>query len=400
MACPDPFEALSIATQYLGNELYRYPYTDTFFFNYITRGTFPKNKGVNMTTFTVGNSEPTDNDGGWTDVTLADNVVATMCNQSYEDVAVGFDSTTYAPRRVSLAGPIVCRETLSFAHNPAQFFSQGYLPNLAHYAKRKLDLEFRYQAMKLGTKVPVTYGLPEFTGSTQPTTVPSSQLTQDVLDVIAARLNRNGASSAGQMEIELGPDGPVYPLVIGQEMSMRIAQNVSSFQTLLEYADMGKGENAITLKRMGASKRIKNFRHYVTLAPPRANFVNGIITEVDTWEMVAATEGTKAQFTTAYNNAQYEAAIVVHPEQFIAEWLQPDNAGLAFDPVSWMGDWKFVTGAKNITADYTCLDPLKDYGRHFAKLLYAPRPIFPSFGVTLWFRRCVGDTLLAACTST
>lgn len=420
MACPSPFDALRIATEHLGNEIYRFPYTDTFFEKYITRGSFTKNTGALHSVFTGGNSEPIANVQAWSDVTTSASGVLTsqnseigapansvgLCDEPFIDVGVGFTETTYKPRRVSLGGPVICRDTLTFAHQPMEFFKQIYIPNLAHYVRRTLDLEFRNQLMALGMQASASSGVPEIAGGgtigTQPTlAVAAGQLDQYTLDVIAARLIRLGATNAGERRIELGPDGPIFPLVLGLEASKSVSRINSDYRLDTNYAYEGMGPEAELMKRLGASKVVGNFRHKVVLDPPRATHDGTKFVMVNTWQMDAATGGTKAAYTSAYINAPYEAAIVVHPQQFIAEMVGPDNAGLAFDSASWMGDWRFVTGGSNVNDGY-CFDPLHKYGRHFAELFYAPKPIYPTFGYTIWFKRCtttgVGTPTYTACT--
>ena len=56
MACPDYFTGLRIATEHLGEEIHRIPSPATPYYNFINRGTFPKNAGVTMTSV-LGNLE-------------------------------------------------------------------------------------------------------------------------------------------------------------------------------------------------------------------------------------------------------------------------------------------------------------------------------------------------------
>jgi hypothetical protein len=104
--------------------------------------------------------------------------------------------------------------------------------------------------------------------------------------------------------------------------------------------------------------------------------------------------GTSQQISSTWRNAQYEGATVLSPDLFVSEIVQPHNAGLNFDPRSYMGDWKFVTGAYKWDTD--CVDPTGERGRHFAEFLHAPKPnpvgIF-KLGWHIIYKRCLGNNV-------
>lgn len=402
MSCPTIFQGLRIATEHLGDEIHKVPSPETFFYNFVERGLFPKNKGVNMTTFKAGRVEPTSSTDGWADVTLSENALsAGGCDNTYLDVDVGFDEQTYAPRKLTLAGPTICRETLTYSHNPVQFIQSHYIPSLSRYVKRKIDLELRNQSIKLGTKLVVRPGGLDslFTGTTLPTIAPSSQLTLDWLDDVAAYMIRDGAASADQDVMEMGPDGPIFPIVIGLDMARKLATNVDANRLDYRSSDMGKGKDSELMKAIGATRVIRNFRIVPSTFPPRYDLVNGILVERQAFENTAATHGYKGTVTSAWKNAAFEAAIIPHKLQFKANVVSPDNAGLSFNPISYNGDWTFVTGGVNIAANNVCFDPMHNYARHFAQFVYGAEPIHTNYGWAIFFKRCAGDAAVAACTS-
>ncbi len=152
------------------------------------------------------------------------------------------------------------------------------------------------------------------------------------------------------------------------------------------------------MKRLGATRVLKNSRIVPDLLPPRYSFTPGVgFSRVATWEMVAATQGTVAQLTSAYKNALYELAIALHPQVMIAEMVSPDDAGLDWSPNNYMGDWVWEIG-NQISTTY-CFDPKKNYGRHFADFMYAPKSIYPEYGASIMFKRCPGDQSFTGCSS-
>lgn len=395
--CPTPFDALRIATENLPDDIYRKASWFSIWLSYIQRGAFPKNTGVNQTTFVIGNSEPITNTESWTNVTLSNNQITTMCSSSYTDIDVGYTELTYTPKRFGIAGPVICKETLGFAHNPKQFLAQ-YMREMVKRAKRSWEFEFRNTFMAAASKIIARPSFDIVDGTTTfPQVAATSQLTQDILDYRAADLIQQGATDADQDLIELGEDGPIFPLLIGLEAIQRLSTNVTARRDDTRYADMGKGQQAELMRRIGATRILRNYRIIPEVLPPRFSFTPGVgYTQIPTFEMVATTEGTVARITSAYKSAVYEGAIQLHPLVFKAMMVSPDGAGLDWQPTNYMGEWVWKTGG-DISTTY-CFDPLKKYGRHFAEFMYAPNVIYSNFGTTFIFKRCPNDITTAACT--
>lgn len=396
MSCPTPFEALRIATESLPNTIYRKASQTNFWTGYITSEEFPRNTGVNQTVFVIGNTEPYSNAEAWTDVTQANNIITTMCSQPYVDVDVGYNETTYAPRRINLAGPVVCRETLGFAHDPGLFLRQ-YQNELVKRAKRTWEFELRNQAIKLyakaiaGTQFGIQTGTTNFSNFAS-----NSQLTLDMLDETAQYLIEAGATDADMEWVEVGPDGPIFPLVIGNLAAQRLYTNNKDRREDSRFADMGKGPAAELMKRLMATRIVRNFRVIPTVLPPRFNFAMGQYQQVNTYMSVNSSEGTVAQISDDYKNALYECAFIPHPMAFTKSVVRPDDAGLAWSPLNYMGEWVWETGGNLISQTY-CFDPMKNYGRHFANFMYAPKPIYPEFGVAIMYQVCPTEYAYAPC---
>ncbi len=397
--CPTPFEALRVATENLPATIYRKASQTNFWVAYVNNETFPMNTGVNQTLFVVGNSEPYTNSEAWTDVAQTGSgglSVSTMCSQPYIDVDVGFDERSFAPRRINLAGPVICRETLGFAHDPGMFLRQ-YQNELVKRAKRTWEFELRNRATALYAKAIAGTGFNiDNSSNTFATFAATSQLTLGMLDEVAQYEIEVGATDADQEWVEMGPEGPIFPLVIGNLAAQRLVTNNSSRRDDYRYADMGHGPQAQLMKRIGAQRVLRNFRIVPVVLPPRYNFTNGAYVQVATYESVNSSEGTVARVSDDYHNALYEVAFVPHPMAFNKAVVKPDSAGLDWSPLNYMGEWVWLTGGNNISTTY-CFDPMKNYGRHFANFMYAAKPIFPEFGVAIMYKVCPEDFSTAAC---
>jgi len=406
MACSNVFDAFAIATQNLSDEVYRNASFRSVWINAIPRGTFETGKGTVKTTFAIENSEPTSDQETWTQITNSSVTGGSSgnaggsCSSSFEDVEVGYTSRTFNPEAFSLAGPILCKDDLIYDHN-VDTFLRAYIEEMTKRSQRSWEKRYETLYMKFASKVSVGNSnniIDTENDITALTTMgeADSTLTQQYLDQIAVELIDRGATNPDSNGfITFGEDGPVFPLLVGMEASQQIALNNSELRQDFRDAESGKGGAAELMSRLGATRSIKNFRHIPNLRPPRFTYDSGTnsYVRVNTYLMSNATSGKKAVLNPAYIAATHEAAIVLNPAVFTSEIVPPVNAagGVSWNPTSYMGEWRWVTGGNKIQdAGASCLDPLDKLGRHFAEFKHAPRPEFPSYGMTMIFKRACG----------
>lgn len=397
MSCASPFDAFRMATESLGPELYRRASFKNVWLNVIPREEYPSNTGLTQSTFTIGRSEATSDTETWSAVAANPNT----CNVTWNDVQVGYDERTYSPEQFGLRGPVICQDELIF-NFAAPSFLEAYLQQLTKRSERSIQnrLQNIYQhlvpkhrahATDAGTQYGAGTGAAPTGATINGVPVATCQLSQEMLDEIAAQLNEEGASDANSSGwINLGDDGPIYPLLIGQRQSQEIQLNNSELRQDYRWA-----EPMQLLKRIGATRVIRNFRHVINLFPPRFNFVGNQYVRVNTWRMANGTKGTVAQINPDWQVAAYEGAFVLNPWVFHEQLVRPVNAaaGLNWMAKDYFGEWLFLTGGKEITdnteqAGTDCYDPTRKLGRHFAEYKHAAKPIFPSYGRMILFKRC------------
>ena len=408
MACATPFDAFRMATESLGEEIYLRASFRGIFINLIQRGEYKQGTGLVQSTFTVGRSEPITDEENWMRITGstvgcldgATGSASGACSVCWNDTNWGYLEKTYSPEQFGLRGPVICQDDLIFNFNASRFL-EVYLQALAKRSQRSLENRLMNVYMHLVGKNSATASFPftdggVFTNGVAPkspswvgVTPPTSELTQEMLDKVAIELNELGASDPNTNGwINLGDDGPIYPLLIGQEASQDIQLNNAELRQDYRWA-----EPMNLIKRLGASRVIKNFRHVINLFPPRYNFLAGNWVRIPTWVMAStapnASKGSVAIINPQWSTAAYEVALVLNPWVFHQEIVRPVNsaAGLSWTPKSYMGEWQFITGGTQIT-DTDCYDPTRKLGRHFAEYKSANRPIFPEFGRAIMFRRC------------
>jgi hypothetical protein len=414
MSCPNVFNAFAVATESLAQDVYKRASYRSMWLNMIERGEYPQGTGLTQTSFTTTSIEPTAAEE-WSAITLAtgnpgDNGGA--CDVTYNDVPVGYNAVTWSPERFALKGPLLCKDDLTFDHR-VEAFLRVYLEKLSIRAQRSWETRYQNMFAKFAIKAvadssftqveTIPSGVNELpwvqTGSSgQSLNQSTSELTQEMLDVAAATLIRNGATNPDSSGfISYSSDGPVFPLYIGLEASQRIAQNNPAFRDDLRYADMGSGTGAELLKRIGANRVIKNFRHVPNLFPPRFTYGGGKYTLVQPFTSSSGTKGTVFSVNPSWVTAPYEAAFVVTPYVFKSHIVRPVNrvGDLSWMPTNYMGEWQWVTGAYKLDVD--CADPLEKKGQHYAEFIHAPEPIFTNQGMTIIFRRCTGALTQIIC---
>jgi len=408
MACSNVFEAFAIATENLSEEVYRNATARSVWLNAIPRGTFETGAGTVKTTFTIENTEPTSDQETWSAITNSDVVGGSSggaggsCASSFNDVEVGYTSRTYSPEEFALQGPIICKDDLIYDHN-VEVFLRAYIEEMSKRAQRSWEKRYETLYMKFASKVAVgnTNNIIDTENDVTALTTlgdSTSTLTQQYLDQIAVELIDRGATNPDSNGfITFGEDGPVFPLLVGLEASQQIALNNSELRNDFRNAESGAGAASELMSRIGATRSIKNFRHVPNLRPPRFTYDSGTSSyvRVNTYVMNSATKGKKAVVNPSYITAPYEAAIVLNPTVFTSEIIPPVNAagGVSWSPTTYMGEWQWVTGGNKIqAAGADCLDPLDKLGRHFAEFKHAPRPEFPTYGMTLIFKRACGTS--------
>lgn len=404
-AC-SPFGWMKTATESLPQDLLRRPSYMDGWGNVVPRGKFPEGKGTTQTIITIGNSEPEYAEEPWIPITLNGNKLtlgsdanSSACDNAFTDVFAGFDETEYGPKQFQLRGPVICQDALTF-HHDVDSFLKAYETELMKRSKRTWSLamqnDYMYFSQKWVDGVKFNGdGAPSTSASNTITTLPTSEITMDILDAVAADLITSDATTPNSDGyVSMSEEGPVFTIEMGVQMASRIARNSTERRIDTRYAEPSQ-----LMKRLGATRVLGNFRFMPSTHPPRFNVVNGKLRRVPPKVMVSATEGKRAIDNSAYVNAEYEGAIVMLPSVFTAEIVVPNNgtAWAKFMPKNWNGDWNFITGAYRLGID--CEDPEDKIGRHLATYKYAAKPEFPEHGKLLLFRRCDQDIELATCAS-
>lgn len=419
MACPSVTDLLRAKTEDLGEKLYQRASYKSAILGVVPRSEYPQGAGYVRSVFTVGRSEPTSDEETWVAI-AAVNADNGPCALTYNTVTAGHKENTYKPASFGLKGPVKCINEIEMNWKSVDFWEK-YMAALEKRSKRSIENKLLNTYMQYSYKASCNSSFTWYAGdiTTQPFTgtvtttdldganLPTSLLTQEFLDQTALVLGEEGAD-AGDTNgwITPGNDGPIFPLLIGQEASNYILLNNSELRQDFNASFNGKAELNPVIQRIGAGKVIKNFRHIVTMFPPRWQVSNNLLVRVPTWTMSTAagdaTKGSVAVINSDWRDASvaaYEAAVVLNPLVMTEEVIRPAGSG-EFGPQNYYGEWQWVTGNDAVLGMDSCAgiqDPLHRYGRHFAEYRHALKPVYPSFGRVLLFKRCAASLDTVTC---
>ena len=287
---------------------------------------------------------------------------------------------------------------------------RAYLEEITKHSKRVLENKIQNEYMKHARKVTISGtsgsealvdtevigdGDTEMKDLTAATDLANSvKLLPGHLDQLAIKLIESGATEGDSNGfVELGANGPVFPLIIGMEQSNLLLKSDDNVRT--DYRESSKSNEL--LARLGAYRVTGNFRHIVVTNPVRLKRNSGDDGYDRVSENVALGagelekgSGTKIRpeyvAATGSGAATHEVAIALVPsvmKQLVVPSQTP--GGLAFSPENYSGDWQFITGAYK--TDDACSDPLEVYGRHYGQYEMAFEPVFGDHGASLIYKR-------------
>jgi hypothetical protein len=443
MACTNPFDILRAKTEDLGPTLLvRASWKDPWL-NLVPRDSYPKGAGYVRSSFTVGRSEPATDEETWAAIAAIDAGTNPQgaCNLTYNQTYVGLKEDQYKPENFGLMGPLVCQDDLTMYWQSQEFWEK-YFQALEKRNRKsiinRLGNVYRQYVPKASANSNFQFYAGDFATQPAPTAVnmstlnanlPTSELLQEMLDYTAVELSEEGADEPNSNGwITQGPDGPVFPLYIGQTMSHRLLLNNSELRSDFNQSFQGWGETNPVIKRLGASRIIKNFRHVINRFPARwttqqvdttgaqgqgVGYVygtnDGVLKRVPTWQMSTsgtyATKGQVAIVNPSWRDASlspYESCEVMNPWVMTEEVLMPVNSapGMKLRPQNYFGEWQFVTGNDALLGIASCTgiqDPMHKQGRHFAEYRHALKPQFPIYGRMILFKRCANSFDTVTC---
>lgn len=339
------FDILRSRTEDLGPELHQRATWRDVWSSLFPRADYPKGAGFVRSSFKIARSEPSVDEEPWTQIQALNASTNTdgAGNLTYNQVYVGAHEDLYKPTMFGLMGPLINQDDLTMYWNSPAFWSEFFQSmekrNMRSISNR-LGNVYRQYCYKAACNSNFGFIAGDIATQPAPTQVnlsglvaspPTSELTQEMLDFTAVDLMQEGAQDGDTNGwITMGENGPEFPLYIGIEASNRILLNNSELRSDFNNSFMGRGDINPVIKRMGAKRVIKNFRHIPNLFPAR-------------WALMAAQQTINFQ-TAGQDSTHSVQATLFHG---IPANINPGDAAAS----PWNGVTPTVTGG--ITHYYT-----------------------------------------------
>lgn len=406
MACTDIFNGFREITESLSMEIYRRASIQSgsgWWVQGIPRGEYPLAKGLTQETVVMNNSEPTNDTPAFqAEGKYSESNTDGHCAMTYAEMNTGFNIRNYSPEKYGLKGILLCRDELTYDHN-IDAMVNAYIEELNKHKTRVWVNRIREHYISQAHKYVATAAFPVTAGTTLtatstsatlPTTQATSVLTKGMLDVVAQDLMYAGATEPDSIGfVDVGPSGPLFSILMHPTMIQRLFRDNPDIRQDYRWAEPKE-----LLKAWGASATFFNFRLVPDLLPPRYDYVGGAYLRRNTFTTEAATgSGTKPIINPLYSAAEYEMAIVIQPKAIMIEFVRPvSKAGqVSFNPSNYMFDFTWAQGAWRL--GLTCEDPTEKFGRHFAELRWAIKPVYPEYARVIIYKRCPGAVEVVTC---
>lgn len=268
------------------------------------------------------------------------------------------------------------------------------LRNVVQYTwKRRAILEYTRVSEY---KVIAANGLP-FNDADFPAIAPTSTLTQKILNIWYQYLIQNSAELDGG-SFGMAEGRPQFILITDMETSDAIMRETNTTNAFL-WNDKRVEE---LLAPLGVERPIRGFYHSIDNLPRRYTFAGGVWTEVQPYETVAASNGTKAKLSPAYIAAPYTDSVIFVPS--VMSFLHPQpissvGSGTSFQPQTYVGDFQWLN-VQNVDSTSPYYNPDNSWGFYRALMMSATKPVHPEFGIVIRHLRCPHDIGATTCTGT
>lgn len=327
----------------------------------------------------------------WSDI--APNNDSNTCALAADVIPRGFTERSHALVQKAVESDRICVADGRNAYMVNEQIRKMFM-NLRHVVaytwKRRAMLEYFNVAEH---KVVAANGLP-FADSHMPTIAATSKLTQQILNKYYTYLIQNSAELDGG-SLGMADGRPQFILVTDMETSDELMRANGTQDAFL----WNSKRVPELLAPLGVDRAFRGFYHVIDNLPRRYTFANDTWTEVQPYETVNATTGSKAKLSQAYIEAPYTDSVIFLPSVMSFQHPRPIStlgSGTKFDARSYVGDFKWLNEI-DVNPDSPTYNPDGEWGFYRAKLISSTKPIHPQFGIVIRHLRCPSDIGALAC---
>ena len=408
----------------IGPDIYRKTLNTSPWLKLVKQDGWPDEMGQELTVLTYERSLPA-NLLTWSTVTFNGSIGggsgatgAGSCLPPSQTLAFAQTARTYSLSHTALESPPLCVNDLRYAFKRQEQLRMMFdiLTENTSYAwqDRYRNEYFRNCGHKIVAYGNSTSGiyLPEVTttnvdpNSTTATTslfasvssdtyVPSSFLTQGILDSIYMKMIRDGA---GNNPLDRADGRPQFGLICSPETSDKIIRDNADIRSDFRWNSARVNE---LLAPLGVERAYRGYFHMIDHFAPRYKSVTSgghlKLQRVLPYASTAATYGNKWDINPDYETAPYEVSFVFHTdviEALIPKPITAPGGNTKFDPVSYRGDFKWLNIPDAVQ------NPDGTIGFFRGVMSSGTKPIRPEWGYAILHNRCAHNLGLTACDGT
>lgn len=311
------------------------------------RGEWMDGMGTTQNNILWERTAPGDLGTEWVDNQVSDNSSVDACNITPETLRFGQTERSMSLQRRRLDTEDICFEDLRSSFMFERFMSQ-LQNNLSFVSNYVWDSRARDEYIRLaGHKLTEKAVLDINATTTSAAVPPTSRLTWGTLEQIWDFLEAEGAGQDGVSVGNSGPASrPVFDLFTDSNTQRSLIRDDPELREDFRFAYEGQGINSPLLQQRGGSYTYNGFRFVNDSNQRRFDIVGGVkvIRPKYSQTPTAATKGVKNEVSPLWLYAQYATSVVHIPAVYtqLVPATRGGIAGMGFNPVSYMGDFKFL----------------------------------------------------------
>lgn len=361
---------------------------------------FPQGAGYTIRDIMIERMSTYNDQGSWNNITASDGTTTNPLSQpTLTQLNWGQSYTSWNPQYQGYLTPCISLDDLKFDHNVVDQVTKT-VAQLTQVSDEIFSNRARYECARIMPQISARpgFGPNGIVGVTDTTVmvnkagvvIPTSKITQSLLDTAYSYLLRQGAGAASS-RANMQDGQPTMSLVISREASDDILRQANVRD------DVRWGDPGELLKPLGVTRVFRGFAHIIDPELPRFDLVAGQLVRRLPWASASADSGTKAIVNNAYNNAEYELYYIKPMDAYayavIKDSSAKDIAGASFEDYPYYyANTFFWHNVKDNTTNI-----LGKLGKWISISAAATHPHYPARGLTIIAKRCPNDQAFASC---
>lgn len=382
--------------RFLEGGIFRRVFGSSLWMGLTRRGVYPAGLSETINVLTIERSAPYETTPAWTAMTVSDGAAGGLCLPTTTALVTGSTTRSFGLYRKALEGPDFCADEFRTVFQLTERLNR-ITDSFAENVRLQWEMQDRNEYFKWCKTKVIVNGCPPATDTTTAAswstvasntsaTIPTSKMTQGILDKFYLKLVRDGATPVAR----LGTGAPILAYVAEAEVLDSLIRDNSDIRQ-----DYRWSKPFELLAGLGVERVYRNYIHMQDLYPNRYTASGATYTKVATFAQSAATKGYKAEINPSWETATYTESFIHSPsvlEQLVPQPIVSPGTNFNFNPVNYTGTMKVM----NIP-NRDC-NPDGNILYHRMIMAAGTKPEYPEHGVAFISLRCDPPcNLITAC---